>query len=254
MKTVFKNLILLCMFLFIGSACEPPEEDNVFIVIHMEPGSKPKTTENPEMYWEDLIELVSTADSYELKLNLLFNPQWATHIIQNASRLATLREWEAKGHLVGLHHHGPHHLHWNGYTNQSGYTQDEKDIGTIEEMMALMNQLLASGRITTGCISTDEDKDGDWPVGIIYSADGGVNGVDDLISTPETITYNGQQATTLTNGMYATGHPKDVTLVDSVNALDTAGAGEFVGIAFHVDNFAVSSEKFVELFEVLASK
>jgi len=174
----------------------------------MEPGSNPKTTENPETYWDTLIELVNTADGYTLKLNLLCNPQWASYILQDEARLAVLRAWGTGGHLIDLHHHGPHHAYWNGYTNQPGYTHHEKDIGTIEEMMALMNQLPDYGQITTGCITMDEDRDDDWPAGMIYSADGGVSGASDLISTPEIVTYNCQQATKITNNMYATGHPQ----------------------------------------------
>ena len=78
-----------------------------FVAIHLEPGSDARTTERPAQYWQTLVNLIETADEHNVTLTLMFNPQWATHILANQTKLDLLRSWEAEGHEIAAHHHSP---------------------------------------------------------------------------------------------------------------------------------------------------
>ncbi len=222
----------------------------VFIVIHLESGNDPQTTLYQKKYWSALVDLVALADTYDVSLTLEFNPQWATYILEDSEKLTLVRSWEAKGHEIGVHHHGPHHGSWNGYTNEVEYIDNPQYIGAIDDMMELLNQLPISGKIVTGGISTDEDKDFDWPDGILYNIDGGMNGVDDLLSSPTQDTFAGNEVISLTHAQYATDGKIAVSLQDIDKALGRADDGEVLGIIFHEKNYAEHPEDIEELFQL----
>lgn len=217
----------------------------------MEPGNYPNTTEQPEKYWDALVDLVELADQHNLKLNLMFNPQWGTYVLEDDSRLNLVQEWEANGHELGVHHHGPQRGSWNGYTNQEDYIDNLKYLGSIEDMMDILNQLPASGQMVAGVISNDEDKKYDFPENFIYSIDGGVNSVDDLISTPEPCDLNNQNLICVSHAIYGTGGEVAVTLEEVDLALRVATPEEVVGIVFHANNFEDTPIPYVILFEYL---
>ena len=223
----------------------------VFVVIHLEPGIDSHSTAYPETYWPDLVKLVALADAYDIKLTLEFNPQWATYILADSEKLALVRSWEAEGHELAVHHHGPHHGEsWNGYTHEQEYISDPQYVGTITTMMDLLNQLPVSGKMVTGGISVDEDKDADWPEGIIYGTDGGINGVDDLLSIPSLEEYNGHSIMSLSHAQYATGK-LGISLEDIQSGLDSAQEGQVLGIVFHDKNYAADPGDIRSLFELL---
>lgn len=103
------------------------------------------------------------ADQYKAKLNPQFNPQWAEYTLKDENKLSLLRQWQKRGHEVGLHHHGYDHGDWNGYTNKSVKEDDPKFSGSVEGMMRLLTQLVEPYEIFTGTIT---DEEFDYPIDI----------------------------------------------------------------------------------------
>lgn len=229
------------------SQSSPP---TAFIAIHLEPGVDPRTTIYQDKYWSSLVDLVALADTYNLKLTLEFTPQWASYVLADSSKLTLVRSWEAEGHEIAVHHHGPHYAStWDGYTNQVDYVSDPDYIGSISDMMALINQLPSSGQVLTGGISDDNDRSPDWPDGVIYSSEGGINGVDDLLGVPTSEDYGGHSVTQLSYAQYTTG-ALAVSLEDVQYALHTAQDGQVLGIVFHEFNYAEHPDDIEALFKL----
>jgi len=220
-----------------------------FISIHMEPGSNPSTTEYPELHWPDLVSLIALADEYNIKLSLVFNPQWAVYILDDEEKLALLRSWEVAGHEIGLHHHGPHHGSWNGYTDQEEYKDDLKYIGSGEDMMSLLNQLPASGQILVAGIGGEEDVDLDWPDGVIYETDGGADGAADILSNPTKNVYNGHTVISLRHAQYQVGK-MSLSLGEIASYLEESQSEKYMGIVFHEKNYAKDPAKIEQLFQL----
>ncbi len=206
---------------------------STFIAIHMEvhpsQGVLPKDTKHPQEMWPTLGELVASADRHRVRLTLEFNPQWATYILADQGRLGTLRSWETTGHEIALHHHGPSHGDWNGYTDRTDKTSDSRYIGTIPQMMALMRKLPAGGKILSGGITNETT---DWPEGVVYDTNGGTE-KRDLLSQPARIVYNGHSVTQLRYRMYATKNKEAAALNEIEAGFDQVGNGTYMGIVFH---------------------
>jgi hypothetical protein len=226
---------------------------NCFIVIHNEPGRDAKSTAYAKQYWPALVQLVASADDEGHKLTLLFNPQWATYIMEDSTRLTMLRSWEANGHEIGLHHHGPHMAEWDGYTDQEEFFNHPEFIGTINDMMELMKKLPASGIIRTAGIP-DTDAVFEYPAGILYDVDGGSNGINDLVSCPSRITWNNHVMTHLTHAKYAESAVViNVSLQEIEQAINNLSKDEVIGIVFHSFEYADNPEVFKTLFAFLSS-
>jgi len=71
---------------------------------------------NEDMY-NKLSDLIDLADSYNVKLNLGFQPQWVDMILADPIKTQAVREWQTNGHEIAIEHHGPNHCGWNGYSN-----------------------------------------------------------------------------------------------------------------------------------------
>jgi len=256
-----KLFILLCILIFITScSCENnnnlipgdivlDKDINFYIAIHHEPGGNPQTTDYPEEYWSSLISLVELADQYNQKLSLEMNPQWATYILEDNVRLDLLRSWEANGHGIGLHHHGPHQNHWNGYTYQEEFMISDKYIGSIDEMMDLMKQLPASEEILFACVG-DQDFF-DYPSEIPYATNGGSEGVEDLISIPTGVEFENANPLQISFALYGNEGNVAVSFEELYEALETADDNEFVGIVFHVYDYQETPVNYNILFEKL---
>ncbi len=196
------SLILLGTGIGLGTFFGINKPTRLFIAIHCEPGSFPATTDYPEQYWFNLLQMISQADQNDVKLNLLFNPQWGSYILQNTTRFSLVRSWESNGHEIGLHVHGPNQGSWCGYTNQAAFASDPKYLGTIAEMMVIMNQLPAFGQILTTCSATDEDIIFDYPVGVLFRTSGGSEKMNHLWSKPTTETFTGQSTAGFNHARY----------------------------------------------------
>ena len=223
--------------------------NTALISIHMEAGSNPSTTDYPALHWRDLVNLIALADEYNVKLSLVFNPQWATYILDDEEKLTLLRSWEANGHEIGLHHHGPHHGGWNGYTDQEEYKDDLKYVGTIEDMMNLVNQLPLSGQVLVAGIGAEEDVDYDWPEGIIYETDGGADPEEDILSNPSINTYNGHTVISLRHAQYQVGK-MSLSLEEIESYLQEPETEKYMGIVFHEKNYAEDPSKIEDLFQL----
>ena len=220
----------------VGGACQL----TAFVAAHMEVG--------PPIYmnnmWPVLADLVELADVNDFKLTLEFNPQWASYILADNSRLQLLRSWESRGHEIALHHHGPtKSTYWNGYTNREDMKTDPRYLGSINEMMQLMRKLPLSGNILTGGCS---DEDTDWPLGVRFDTDGGANRFD-LLSKPADKIWNEVPVKQLRYRMYAT-EGDDATLDEIESAYSFAKRGDIMGIVFHVDDYAKRPAEIQALF------
>lgn len=212
-----------------------------FVAIHMEPGvglEEQKNLTNPKTYWSNLISLIETADKYNIKLTLLFNPQWAEYILQDNSRLTLLRSWEAEGHEMGYHQHGvtQGQNYWNGYTSVPSQQKGPHYFGTIEEAMSLLTQLPANGKIYTAGVNIDDkDLQYDWPTGVQYRTNGGGE-QKTAVGSPTTLTINNQTITQVIHRIFIPGE-NATTLEDIEEDIGEAEVGQLVGIVFHVHNF-----------------
>jgi len=165
-----------------------------FFEVHLEPGNA-----NDEVF-DALRGLVNLADSYNVKLTILFTPQWAEMVLNDKNKLNLLKQWKQNGHEIGGHHHGPSVCPWDGYTNLQYNSiefknrqnrvpcpefvrKQERYLGDMQDYMELLNKL---GRIKTITMS---DEDIDWPEGALYS--GGGRTFERAISSPEKVVFNG---------------------------------------------------------------
>jgi hypothetical protein len=246
-----KKKLILFLFVILLASCSvenPKPLNTAFVVIHLEPGEDATTTAYPEQYWPTLVSLVEKANEYNIKLTLLFNPQWGTYILQDPEKLELLRFWEANGHEIGVHHHGPSYgKNWDGYTNQQQYKSDPEYLGDMDDFMNLMNQLPASGKVLTGGIAAEEDKPYDWPEGIIYSTEG--VSFEDLINQPAEIEVNNHKATQLTHAAYYAVGKQDVTLKQIASATESSSSGDVMGIVFHERNYGQHKKEIEDLFK-----
>lgn len=231
------------------TSCE--ENVDVFIAIHCEPGSDPLSTGYAALNWPSLVDLVGSAATHNMKLTLLMNPQWAKYIIEDEHRLALVRVWELNGHELGLHSHGPHMNSWNGYTNQEQYFNSPDFMGTMDDLMYVVNQLPASGQMVTACIAS-ENQEHDFPAGIIYETNGGANKFDDLWSMPTQYTWNGQGVLRVTHARYAASFSEvNIDLQQMSKILDANESDEIMGIVFHCFEYADNPAPYKTLFKLL---
>ncbi|NIA29626.1 MAG: T9SS type A sorting domain-containing protein [Actinobacteria bacterium] len=173
-----------------------------FFEVHLEPANA-----NDGMF-NALSNFVNLADQYKVKLTLLFTPPWAGMILEDSMKSSLLNQWRQNGHEIGGHHHGPSVCPWDGYTNLEVNGEEfeirqnkvpcpeivraqEKYLGDMNDYMELLNGL---GTIKTVTMS---DEDVDWPAGAVYAAGG--RKLQDAISKPRLVTFNGQQVCKLSS-------------------------------------------------------
>ena len=240
--------------LFVDSDSEI-ENREAFIAIHCEPGQFPATTDKPEEYYDDLVALVEKSDEYDIKLTLAFNPQWAQYFLANPIYLTEVRSWEANGHEIALHHHGPHHGAWNGYTDQEGYETEGKYIGTVEDMMDWLNQIPLGGQIYSAIVGGEGDELLDWPTGVVYAANGGALSGEDLMSPVLLEERNGQEVKAVRHAIYGTNSPVSISLMDIDVLHQTTDITEVMGLVWHANNYADLPTQIAieELYEYLST-
>ncbi len=149
--------VLFCLILpFSGNsfAANTKRPFAVFYAVHMEAGIR-SNYEYQKIYWPRLVELIRMADGNNVKLTLLFNPQWAQYILKDKNRFNLVKTWQANGHEVGLHYHLVTHDDWNGYTNREELMTAPFYRGTVKEMMELINMLAAPYKVVTACCGLD---------------------------------------------------------------------------------------------------
>lgn len=141
-----------------------------FIAIHNEP-----RVEDLEMNYDALKQLVDRANQYNMKLTLMFTPQWADFIVNDPGRKAELEQWKSQGHEIAGQHHSVHMGGvWDGYT----YVSEEEAIeirtrmGKNESYLGDLNDYILelkklNPNINSGCMNDEGDKN-HLPDAIIY--------------------------------------------------------------------------------------
>jgi hypothetical protein len=170
-ETINGNLYQCC-----SGYCINPKvggEDSIqpyFIAIHSEPAAISETN------YKVLKEFVARANTYNIKLTLMFSNTWADYVAASPARMAELREWERQGHEIAGHHHSIYHGAWDGYTNvteeeaiaqriKQGIIPPEPYLGTLDDFMDKIRQI--NPNMNSGCMN-DEESMKDLPNEIIY--------------------------------------------------------------------------------------
>ncbi len=220
----------------------------VFFAVHIETSDHNTQPDSVADEWHMLEAFVALADRYGHKLTLEFQPQWAEYALAHPEALAQIRAWEAEGHEIAVHHHGVSHAQWDGYTNTPGYQNRQGYRGTMDEAMALLNQLPADGIPLTGGM-TDEETD--WPATLIYATGGAGMSGGGLRSTPAAATYNGVNVTQVNNQGFVLSRGPAATLEEIQAAVEGAAPGEVIGIVTHPFDFWAHQDEVEELFRSL---
>ncbi len=138
-----------------------------FIAIHCEPynGHSDEEALIAQDY-QVLRDMVARADEYDIKLTLMFTPEWADYIAADEERLAEVRSWQDEGHEIAAHHHSIWHGNWDGYTDypeevykkiRSGSAGSiEPYRGTLDDFTDTLRQI--NPDIDSGCLNEEYDK------------------------------------------------------------------------------------------------
>ena len=190
-QQTFPNKCLLekskAIFLYNGECKSEIKPSNIpyyFIAIHNEALPDPLYPElTLEKSYITLKEIITKADSYNIKLTLMFNPQWVDYIESSSSRVKDLQNWKQSGHEIAAHHHSIKHPNWNGYTNTPEneaiiFREKLRDDHISEEYLGTMNDFIKklqeiNPSINSGCVG----KFIDMPDEIIYDTCSGVGNV-----------------------------------------------------------------------------
>ncbi|HDZ00776.1 MAG TPA: hypothetical protein ENH52_04860 [Nitrospirae bacterium] len=227
-----------------------------FFEVHLEP-----LNANEDMF-NVLLEFVDSAAQYNIKLTLLFTPQWVEMILSDADKIDLLSQWRENGHEVGGHHHGPGVCPWDGYTNLDVNSQEFKNrqnnvpcpesvreqeeyLGDMDDYMNLLSNL---GSIKTVTMS---DADVDWPEGAVYSAGG--RRLIEAISEPELVIYNGLEVYKLSSAPLKSEETvleELITVDDLKNEYLSEKEGKF-GLNSHAADYKQNPDLYKEWFEFL---
>ncbi|RME11689.1 MAG: hypothetical protein D6802_06175 [Ardenticatenia bacterium] len=233
---------------------EATQAQGLFLAFHLEVSGPTRIT----TLWPKLATFMALADQYDANVSLQFSEPWARYVFEN-DQVATIQAWEANGHEIALHHHGPTHKFFDGYTDRPDlirtdgwYATDGVYKGDMDALMAFLAPLATSPIVSAGM----SDADIDWPQGVRYYATkyGEENAKADLVSTPWQETYNGFTVTVVTNAGYAIDHLGDaaVTLDDIEVALQTATPDRVLGIVVNDDTIEKHFDQVEPLFQLLA--
>ena len=223
-----------------------------FITLHLEVSRGPRI----KTLWPKLEQFMALADQYGVKVTLQFSWPWAEYVYKSGL-LETVQAWEANGHEIALHHHGPTHKFFDGYTNDpeairtdGWYATDYGYLGDMDALMEFMAPLSQQGITSAGM----SDEATDWPAGVLYFAtDSGASpSKDDLLSTPVEKVHNGFPVVEIYNAGYEISHlgAEAVTLADVERALQTAAADEYLGLVFNDETIEQDFFQIEPLFQL----
>ena len=178
-------IFVCCMF---TAGCGAPEEGQpketadalshipyYYIAIHNEPSHRQNGRQLVARDYAVLQQMVKRADSYDIKLTLMFSAQWSDYIMESAARQAEVAAWKANGHEISSHHHSIYHGNWDGYTaytSQEAEAQRNKQnikpeqyLGTLDDFMTRVRKL--DPNLMSGCSNDEHDKRV-LPDGVVY--------------------------------------------------------------------------------------
>ncbi len=234
-------------------ASRASQAHGVFLTFHLEVSDLPHI----QSLWPKLVDFMDLADAYGAKVTLQFSPQWAQYVYDR-DLTEVVRAWEENGHEIGVHHHGPSHKFFDGYTNRPDlirtdgwYAFPVTYQGDMEAFMAFLSPLAQQPLLSAGM----SDGDIDWPEGLRYYATkyAEESSKADLISTPWQATYNGYTVTVATNAGYAIDHLGDaaVTLADIEAALQEADGQDVLGLVVNDNTVSSHFDEIEPLFQLL---
>lgn len=177
-----RSLILICALFALLAGCGPAgaaeqpgpaandrEIPYYFIAVHCEPyytdiDAESKLAES----FKILGEMVKAADRYDIKLTLMFSPQYCDYILADSSCVALVGLWKSNGHEIAYHHHCEMHGGWDGYSDAGaaeaqatraslGHVPPEPYLGSLSDMMIHI-YALDSG-VRAGCSSGENFKE-----------------------------------------------------------------------------------------------
>ena len=172
-----RNLVLTTLLTLIVVACgwakgqeaatpTPHEVPYYFIAIHNEPCHFPGGRRALEISYHTLGEMIEQADKYNIKLTLMFAPQWADFIAEDSERMDLLAKWKKQGHEIAGHHHSIYHGNWDGYTNypaeyalaeRARHTaRPEPYLGTLADFLRKLRKIEPT--LQCGCMNDEFDK------------------------------------------------------------------------------------------------
>jgi len=196
------------------------------------------------VFWPSTISLIDLANKYNAELTLQFNPQWAEYILNEEGHANKIREWQKKGHEVGLHHHGYEHGDWNGYTNRPGKEDDPRFRGTTKDLIEIMVQLVGPYQLFTGTIS---DEKFDYPEGLRYDTEG--IRVEHAKSKPKCVTLGGKKVIQV--GMAFLSFEGDIESFKREYL--RSNENEIFGVVTHEKDFFKNPEIIEEWFQFIIS-
>lgn len=152
-----------------------------FLAVHHEPHHvEDGPTEVFDIEYVVTERMIAKADEYNIKLTLMFNPQWAEYLTESKDRLDALEQWKDTGHEIAIHHHSIFHGNWNGYTDFPQekilkerkskvdiglIKQSENYLGTLDDMLEILRTINTG--INSACFNT-ESAEMFLPAGVIY--------------------------------------------------------------------------------------
>ncbi len=224
-----------------------------FIAFHLEVTSQSRI----DALWPRLEQFMALADRYGVKVTLQFSAPWAGYVRRRGLE-STVHAWEDEGHEIALHHHGPTHKFFDGYTNDPDairtdgwYATDGTYAGDMSALMDLLAPLTGRGITSAGM----SDEDTDWPEGVLYFAtdSGETPSKDDLLSRPVETTHSGYPVIEIYNAGYEIAHlgTAAVGLDDVEEALATAAPDQYLGIVFNDETIEDDYALIEPLFELL---
>lgn len=225
-----------------------------FIAFHLEV----KTETSIEPLWPRLEQFMALADQYDHAITLQFSWPWASFVFRT-NRLSVVQGWEKKGHEIALHHHGPSHKFFDGYTNAperirpaNWYSTNYGYLGNMRDLMNFLAPLSGSPIRSAGM----SDEDTDWPEGVRYFATDSEDGPsrDDILSRPVRTVHNGYEVIEIYNAGYEIDHlgSEAVRLSDVEDALRRAGTEDYMGLVFNDETIQEDFDKIEPLFQLLA--
>lgn len=151
-----------------------------FMAIHNEPFHQDSGGALMRESYEVLKRMVERANRYNIKLTLMFSPQWVDFLAAECDRLEELGGWKSQGHEIAAHHHSIYHGNWDGYTNYAKETalnerrkhtpKPEEYLGTLADFLLKLRRL--NPDIRSGCLNDELDK-ACLPDEIIYDTGSG---------------------------------------------------------------------------------
>lgn len=246
--------IIVCTLLFLSNTVLSANASDkskkgpfgVFYAMHMEVGIQKPEFVHQEQHWDSLVQMISLSNQYDVKITLLFNPQWAMYLLMDHNRHDMVKEWQRQGHEVGLHYHMVTHRDWCGYTNRSDfvYTASPFYQGSVADMMQVMNQLADPEPILTACCGADIATkpfpyckpvppgfidEIDFPNEIIYDIDG----IHDGRVSPIKFEFNGKIRYHLRHGIAM----QKSDIEERLNEIDSAERDEIIGFVTHESDY-----------------